>query len=510
MSYPSFKDYVVFKEEGEPNGDGKSNKDWRKEFHQLERGFIPPAKLRPIINAFLESSNIKVMHDTSKPVTMPKKSLFLVGGPVRNFLAGKTIKDYDLATNATPEQVALVLSSAGFHMSPERSGKEGKPLKLTFRPKLAEKGDKKTWFIKGRDNSEDRKVFVISAVVDGEEFEIATFRRDAKVTDGAAAVDFVDNPTDDAARRDLTINAMYIELTKADGENSKLYDPTGKGLHDARNKLVRTVGKAKDRFNEDKLRVMRAIRFHCQFGQGSRMDKDIEDSIADFSDLRGVALERVRDEFLKGLLHPDVDVERYVKIYNRTGLNIKVFPGVQVNPNIPSEFSSRRDKSLALAWLLQGNPIESVDSALSGVREERGEETPTGWSNQERRAVIYLLELLEFTPQDRAKMLKKMGGTGLTADQIREWVNMFRRNEGGKTLDARPTWAHHIRKFADHDRPLAKWGDIESSGKDKCTNCHGSGCAFCGGIGSLPQHMRGRAVDDLENERFAGVLSKKD
>jgi len=520
MSYPSFKDYVVFKEEGEPSN-GASQKDWRKEFHQLEKGFIPPPKMRPIIEAFLESSSIKVMHDTSKPVTLPKKSLFLVGGPVRDFLAGKTIKDYDLATNATPEQVALILSAGGFHMAPERggstqegkadaAGKEPKPLKLTFRPKLAEKGDKKIWFIKGRDSSEDRKVFVISAVVDGEEFEIATFRRDAKVTDGAASVDFVDNPTEDASRRDLTINAMYIELTKADGENSKLYDPTGKGLHDARNKLVRTVGKAKDRFNEDKLRVMRAIRFHCRFGSGMRMDKDIEDSLADFADLRGVALERVRDEFLKGLLHPDVDIERYIKIYNRTGLIKRVFPGVQVNMNIPSEFTSRKDKPLALAWLLQGNPIEAVDSALSDKRDERGEQTPTGWSTQERRAVVFLLELLEFTPQDRAKMLKKMGGTGLTADQIREWINMFRRNEGGKTLDSRPTWANHMRKFADNDRPLAKWDDVMQGGKDTCDKCRGPGCAYCGGTGKLPMHMRGKAVDELENERFADTLNKRD
>ena len=312
---PSFKQFLVLKEEGEsPSGaSGVAGKDWKKEFIQMEKGFIPPSKMRPVVEAFLNSGNIKLMDDTSgKPVTMQKKSLFLVGGPVRDFIAGKAIKDFDLATNATPEQQALILSSAGFTMSPDRSGKNdenAKPLRLTFKPKAAKPNDRKTWFVKGRDES--GKVFVISAVVDGEEFEIATFRRDAKVTDGAALVDFVDNPHEDASRRDLTINAMYIELTKADGENNRLYDPTGKGWHDIKNNVVRTVGKARDRFNEDKLRVMRAIRFHCRFGKGARMDPDIENALQDFVDLRGVALERVRDEFLKGLLHPDVDVERY-------------------------------------------------------------------------------------------------------------------------------------------------------------------------------------------------------
>lgn len=507
---PSFKQYVLLKEEGPSAEGGARGKDWKKEFIQMEKGFIPPSKMRPVIEAFLKSGDIKLMDDTSgKPITMQKKTLFLVGGPVRDFITGKAIKDYDLATNATPEQQALILSSAGFTMTPDRSGKNdenAKPLKLTFRPKIAKPGDRKTWFIKGRDES--GKVFVISAVVDGEEFEIATFRRDAKVTDGVALVDFVDNPHEDASRRDLTINSMYIELTKPDGENNRLYDPTGKGWHDIKNQVVRTVGHARDRFHEDKLRVMRAVRFHCRFGKGSRMDPDIENALQDFVDLRGVALERVREEFLKGLLHPDVDVERYIKIYDRTGLVERVFPGVRLNMNIPSEFSSRRDKSLALAWLLQGNPIETVAQAMGNTRQVRGEEVLTGWTNQERRAVLFLLEILEFSPQDRPRMFKRMKGTGLSPEQVREWVNMFRVADGGKVRDTRPTWAKYVRTFADEDRPLASWGEIEGGEKDRCSTCQGEGCAFCGGSGKLPAHQRGRAVDELEAERFLGKLGQ--
>lgn len=443
----SFKNFLENKE----NQDEVS-KDWRKHFIQLEKGFIPPAKLRPIIAAFTESGKIELTNDTSKAPTMPKKSLFLVGGPVRDFLLNKTIKDYDLATNATPEQVGHILHNAGFEMTPERSGKPGKELNLTFQPKMAEKGSRKLWYIKGRDASQDNKAFVIGAVVDGEEFDIATFRKDAKVTDGQAEVDFVDNPHEDASRRDLTINALYIELTKPDGENSKLYDPTGKGFHDVRNGVVRTVGPAEDRFNEDKLRVMRAIRFHCRFGGKPKMDEEIERALPKFKNLEGVAFERIRDEFLKGLTHPDVDTKCYIGIYKRTGLLQKIFPElVFESPNgIPYEWTDKKDKILALAWLLQHNSPDKVDAMFAG---NRGND-PSGWTTQERRGVVFLLRLKEFTPDEMYKFLKNKAGTGLSSVQIKEWVSMF--NIAGTNKNKRPWWAKHVNAFADY-QPSVKW-----------------------------------------------------
>ena len=92
----------------------KSKGDWKKEYVKLEKGFVPPSNMRPVVQAFLDSGSIELTSDTSSKVTMPKKSLFLVGGPVRDFLLGKKPKDLDMATNATPEQIAMILHNAGF------------------------------------------------------------------------------------------------------------------------------------------------------------------------------------------------------------------------------------------------------------------------------------------------------------------------------------------------------------------------------------------------------------
>lgn len=507
MKHKSFKEYIMFRETEEQPSDSKGNTDWKGSFINLEKGFIPPQKMRPIIEAFLESKKIKLTNDTSKAPTMPQKSLFLVGGPVRDFLVGKSIKDFDLATNATPEQVAHILHNAGFKMTPERTS--GGQLHLTFTPDIAQKGENKVWWVHGRDNSKERKPFVIGASVDGEQFEIATFRRDAKVTDGAAEVDFVDNPIEDAKRRDLTINALYIELTSPDGENKKLYDPLMKankqsGWADLQSGIVRPVGKAEERFAEDKLRVMRAIRFHARFGKTAELHDDIKNAIPKFKNMEGVALERIRDEFLKGLLHPEVDSRKYINLYKKTGLIEKVFPGIKLDSpdGVPTEFTDVKDKPLALAWLLQHNPIEKVADALASARQDK----PTGWTNQERNAVLFLLKLKEFTPDQLPNFLKNRASTGLSNDQIRQWVDMF--NQKGTNKPTRPLWAKHAKGMAEYQRGF-KWEDLVAQGKDKCPKCNGRGCMNCMGTGKANERNRGEIIDKNTIEDFTKKISGK-
>ena len=466
MKAPSFKDFILLKEE--------TNKDWRKEFVQIEKGFVPPPKMRPVVHAFVESGDVEVMKDTSKEIKLPKKSLFLTGGSVRDFLKGKTIRDYHLVTNATPEQCALILHKSGFRMQPDADKKK---IKLVFTPKVAEGDEPKQWTVGNCDKK--GKPCSITAIVKGEEFEICTFRKGPKTNKGIDNADLSDSPIDDCGGRDLTINAMYLELSKEDGENNKLYDPSKKGYHDATNGVVRTNGKAKDRFSEDPSRVLRAIRLHARYGSTGKMDQDIEDNIKDFADLEGVELEEVREEFLKGLLHPDTNIRRLVKIMDRTGIMKKLFPGVQINTEIPKVFASKADKSLALAWMLHENPIEKVADALANTRENK----KTGWNDEERRAVLFLITLLEFSPEERPDFLDAWKGTGLSKNQVKDWVDMFNITDSkGRVRNRRPQWALHVKTFADNDQPLAGAEEVQ-------------------GMPHAPQILHG-----LEADRFANLF----
>jgi tRNA nucleotidyltransferase/poly(A) polymerase len=409
----SFKEFISSKinlvnEENTKEG----SKDWKKEFIKLEKGFIPPSNLKSIIQAFADSNSIKIMSDTSKELTMPKKTLYLTGGSVRDFLKNKTPKNYNLATNATPQQTALILKNAGF--SEDKENKH---------------------FVKSK--------YAVTAYINGDEFEIETFGKM-----GEKERENTDNIEDDAGRRDLTINSMYIELSKSDGENNKLYDPTKKGWYDISHGNIKSVDDPDDSFKKDKLRMMRTIRFYSQYGKGP-IDKDIEKAIKDRkSEISDLPFEQVKEEFLKGLVNPDIDPRRYLMAYNRLGLLGKVFPDVQLNLNVPPDFSNKGDKILAIAWILQNNPIEMVKQVLSK------------WNMQEKSAVIYLLKLKDFDIEKVDEFLDHKRITALSEEQIRNWVDLF--NVDGRS--PRPKWSKMVKtlaKFNPDTRQLVGWDSSE-------------------------------------------------
>ena len=473
----SFKEFISKRSLNEEAQAKEIEKNWKQEFINLQPGFKPHSNMSPIIQAFLDSGNIELTNDTSKKVTMPKKALYLVGGAVRDIIRGDRPKDFDMATNATPEQMALILNNAGFKvpgakdvdgkMMPDydRSGKhdskdnsKAKEMDLSFKPPVAEEGDNKIWYLKGRDASQENKPFVIGAVVNGEEFEIATFRKDAKTVHGQSTVHFVDNPLEDSERRDFTINSMYIELSKADGENKKLYDPTKKGYADAHEGRVRAVGDAEKRFKEDGIRVLRAIRFHSKYGTDKSIDPELSRAIPKFAEMEGIALERIREEFLKGLEDKNIDPTKYIKTYAKFGLLPRVLPGVQLRNDVPTSMKNRRDRFLALAWIMQDNPIDKIREVLKSRK----------WSNQEVEIVSFLLRLKEFDANELEVLLSSKKMLGVTKDQIKRWVELFDVVDGDKVTSPRPTWAKNLRSFADFEpdqRQLVTWFSKDADGK---------------------------------------------
>ena len=266
-----------------------------------------------------------------------KYQLYVVGGAVRDFLRGEKPKDVDVCTDAPPKKVGQILTQAGISNFPK---------------------------------GEAFGVWV--AHIDGEDYEIATFREDIGSTDGRHPdyVNFSDIATD-YKRRDLTINALYYEIPDKPDMPGKIIDHGGgQGIEDVKNGIARPVGSAKDRFKEDKLRIPRLVRFFSRFNPGhilQHLDQDVIEAIKEFKDLAGVSPERIADEFTKGLAKAASPIN-YLKNYEAVGLIPAVFPSLQVDMQNVNRIGNNRNIKAILAWLLKDNNPQTVRLQLNRAK----------------------------------------------------------------------------------------------------------------------------------------------
>ena len=206
-----------------------------------------------------------------------------VGGCVRDSLVGRPVQDIDVATEATPDRVAALLHTHGIRTIP-------------------------TGLAHG----------TLTALVEGELFEITTLRRDVETDGRRAVVAFTGDWLADAARRDFTVNALYL-----DGDGT-LYDPTG-GRADLEAGRVRFVGDARQRLAEDVLRLLRFFRFHARYGAGAP-DADAMAACSDFAPrLTFLSGERVWAELGKILCAPDPGGS--LRLMDRAGALAPIVPG---------------------------------------------------------------------------------------------------------------------------------------------------------------------------------------
>ena len=170
----------------------------------------------PQRNSHLQSEAVSIVHQLRKN----GNKAYLCGGCVRDLLLDRKPKDYDIVTDATPDEV-----------------------KKIFR----------------RTIDVGVQFGVVKVLIKKNCFEVATFRSDGEYQDGRRPKNIsFSSEKEDALRRDFTINGMFL-----DPETNTIIDYVG-GIKDLKENLIRTIGIAKERFEEDHLRLLRAIRFACQ------------------------------------------------------------------------------------------------------------------------------------------------------------------------------------------------------------------------------------------------------
>lgn len=230
---------------------------------------------------------------------------FLVGGCLRDMILGVDPKDWDIATNATPDQVEKLFYDFGGRTKDD--------------PATVYENEFGTVGIKTESDDPTLKII-----------EVTTYRIEGKYSDVRHPdnVRFAKTIEEDLSRRDFTINAIALSLTSAIQNKkieSQLIDPHN-GLNDISAKIIRTVGNPDKRFTEDALRLMRAVRFSAQLGF-SIEEKTREAIRLHAGLLEVIAKERIRDELTK-LIMTDRAAEGIITLED-TGLLHYIIPELQ-------------------------------------------------------------------------------------------------------------------------------------------------------------------------------------
>ena len=190
--------------------------------------------------------------------------LRFVGGAVRDALAGRQGFDLDLATDMSPDELV----------------------------EACEENDIKTIPI-------GIKYGTVGVVINDKVLEVTSLRRDIKTDGRHAEVEFTTDWSEDASRRDLTINAVYAD------EKGNVFDYYN-GIEDLEKGIVRFIGNPDHRIQEDYLRILRFFRFYSIFGKGEIDAKALAACRANQAGLKKISIERIRDELAKIIVTPNV------------------------------------------------------------------------------------------------------------------------------------------------------------------------------------------------------------
>jgi poly(A) polymerase len=274
---------------------------------------------------------------------------YLVGGCVRDLLLRREPADYDVATAATPDQVMRIFPETyavgaqfGVVLVPVPPALQIPRLRPTF----AERGSGSARDDKPQGGSAALGGMGHSAVV-----EVATFRSDLGYSDGRHPdeVGFSKDPREDVQRRDFTINGLLF-----DPITNKVLDYVG-GQKDLKAGIIRTIGEPERRFAEDKLRMLRAVRFASRFGYN--IEPSTFSAIRQFApQIRQVSRERVRDELTK-MLTEGLAREAFL-LLEQTGLLHELLPEIEAMKGVaqPPEFHPEGDVFIHTLLLLSKLP----------------------------------------------------------------------------------------------------------------------------------------------------------
>ena len=332
---------------------------------------------------FLESNKTMLdiipqsVKDLHKLFKASGKKLYLVGGAVRDFLTGDKPKDFDLATDALPDEVLGIISDK------YRTNLQGKAF----------------------------GVVVVFTKDQPEGMEIATFRED--ISKGRnPEVKLGATIEQDVNHRDISFNGLFFDL-----DTNEIVDLVG-GQQDLKDGVTRMIGDPNERFEEDSLRILRAFRFASRYGHP--LHKDTEVAIAkrnqlenidpESGEMKRISQERIWEEMKKAFKQAK-DYRNYLAFFSKFDMWNQVFPGIEVC----ELFVDTKDFVVTIASLFRNETTEGLEKKM--VQEFRIEQDVA-------KKVVFLIDLTNMTVESAYDMSKRRQQCAISDETMLEWLKV--------------------------------------------------------------------------------------
>ena len=317
--------------------------------------------------------SVKELHQLFKS---KGKKLYVVGGAVRDFLNSDKPKDFDLCTDALPDEVLEILGT------------------------------------KYRTNLQGKAFGVVVVFTEDEPsgMEIATFRED--VSKGRnPEVKLGVTIEDDVKRRDLTYNALFYDL-----DRKEIVDLVG-GVSDMENKITRMVGDAIERIDEDSLRILRAFRFASRYGtplsddlsKAIKIRNQLENIDPDTGKMKRISSERIFEEMKKAFKQAK-SYKKYLDFFNEFDMWEQVFPGSKINTDI----EEAHELTSYIANLFKFEDTQKLENKMILDYKIEGDIASK---------VVFLIDLLKLNPENAFDLYKKKVRCHCTSSQIVDWLD---------------------------------------------------------------------------------------
>ena len=317
--------------------------------------------------------SVKELHELFKS---KGKKLYVVGGAVRDFLNSDKPKDFDLCTDALPDEVLEILGS------------------------------------KYRTNLQGKAFGVVVVFTEDEPagMEIATFRED--ISKGRnPEVKLGVTIEDDVKRRDLTYNALFYDLDKRE-----IVDLVG-GVSDMESKITRMVGDAIERIDEDSLRILRAFRFASRYGtplsddlsKAIKQRNQLENIDPDTGEMKRISAERIFEEMKKSFKQAK-SYKQYLEFFSEYDMWKEVFPGSKINTDI----EEAHELTSYIANLFKLEDTQKLENKMILDYKIEGDIASK---------VVFLIDLLKLNPENAFDLYKKKVRCQCTSAQIIDWLD---------------------------------------------------------------------------------------